>query len=162
MSADCQDLLGFTRAAIADPNQTTSLEALVEDLERTFPDLSGANPSSQTTKFPLDPSRASRGIMGLISRVSSLERKEQFIEGASEQTDALTNSLLNVRTTLTDPLRKQFSTLSLDAKSVDFLQQQQSRLSDLVAKAQAISPAMVALVKQQQLLNVFTPPRVAF
>jgi hypothetical protein len=36
----------------------------------------------------------------------------------------------------------------LGAKSVDVLQQQQSRLSDLVAKAQAISPAMVALVKQ--------------
>jgi small-conductance mechanosensitive channel len=60
-----------------------------------------------------------------------------------------------MRTLFIEPFRKQFSTLSLDAKSLDALQQQQSRLSDLVAQVQTVSPAIAALDKQRMLLKLY-------
>jgi len=156
MSANYQNLLGFVRSASADPDRATNIAALVENLERTVPEVSAAGPSLQTSNIPADPSRAPYGIMGMISQVATIARKERIIDGVIEQTDALTKSLQNVRTPFTEPFRKQFSTFALDASNLDVLQQQQSRLADLVAQAKTASPAIAALIKQQRLLNLYT------
>ena len=155
MSADYQTLLNFVRTASIDPDRATSLAALVENLERTVPDVFAAAASSQTSNLPSDSSRVPYGLMGMISQVSSLARKERIVDGVIKRTDALTESLQNVRTPFTEPLRRQFSTLSLDSERLDVLQRQQSRLTDLVAETKTVSPAIAALIRQHALLNLY-------
>jgi len=153
MSADYQHLLDYVRTATADPDRPTSMAALLENLERTVPDVFAA--ALATGNIPVDPSRAPYGIMGMISRVGTLAGKERVIDAAIERTDALTKSLQNVRTPFTEPYRKQFSTIALDANGLDALQQQQARLTDLVAEVKTVSPAIAALIKQRTLLNLY-------
>jgi hypothetical protein len=155
MSANYQNLLTFVQTASADPDRATNMGALVENLERTVPDVSATNSPSQTSNMPADFSRVPYGIMGTIAQVVTITRKERVIGGVIEQTDALTKSLRSMRTPFTEPFRKQFSTFAVDAGSLDVLQQQQSRLADLVAQAKTASPAIAALIKQQTLLNQY-------
>jgi hypothetical protein len=155
MSANYDELIGFVRTASAEPDGVTNMAVLVENLERTVPGVSEAAPPSQTSNFPAEASRASHGIMGMISRASILARKEQIIQGTIERTDTLTNSLRNVRTPLTEPFRKQLLTFSLDAKSLEVLEQQQSRLTHLLAAVRTASFPIAALSKQQTLLNLY-------
>jgi hypothetical protein len=70
-----------------------------------------------------DPSRASYGIVGMVSQVSIMARKERVIDAAIERTDALEKSLQILRTSFVNPFRKQFSTFAFDASSLDTLQQ---------------------------------------
>jgi hypothetical protein len=155
MSANYQNLLGFVRTASAIPDRSANMAALVENLERTVPEVSAAGPASQTMNISADPSRASYGIVGIISQVSTMARKERVIDAVIERTDALTRSLQSLRTPFEAPFRRQFSTFAVDASSLASLQQQQSRLADLVAQAKTASPAIAALIKQQTLLNLY-------
>jgi len=131
------------------------MAALVENLERTVPDVSATGPASPTMNMPADLARAPYGIVGMISQVATMARKERVLDGVIERTNALTRSLQTLRTPFVEPFRRQFSTFALDASSLDTLQQQQSRLADLVAQAKAASPAIAALIKQQTLLNLY-------
>jgi hypothetical protein len=155
MSANYQNLLGFVRTASAIPDRSANMAALVENLERTVPEVSAAGHSSQTVNIPADPSRAPYGIVGMISQVATMARKERVLDGVIERTDALTRSLQTLRTPFAEPFRKQFSTFAFDASSLGILQQQQSRLADLVAQAKTSSPAIAALIKQETLLNLY-------
>lgn len=157
MSANYDNLLSFAQTASNAPDGTTSMAALVENLERTVPDVSAAAPSPlPTSNIPADASRAPYGIMGMISQVSGLARKEQVIDAITQRTGALTKSLQSVRSLLLKPFRQHLSALALDAKSLDVLEQQESQLTDLTAQVQNVSPAMAALTKQRILLNLYT------
>jgi hypothetical protein len=103
-----------------------------------------------------DPSRVPYGIVGMISQVATMARKERVLDGVIERTDALTRSLQTLRTPFVEPFRKQFSTFAFDASSLAILQRQQSRLADLVAQAKMTAPAIAALIKQQTLLNLYS------
>ena len=155
MSENYQNLIGFVRTASAIPDRSANMAALVENLARTVPEVSAAGPASQTMNIPADPSRAPYGIVGMISQVATMARKERVLDGVIERTDALTRSLQTLRTPFAEPFRRQFSTFTLDASSLDILQRQQSRLADLVAQAKTASPAIAALIKQQTLLNLY-------
>ena len=154
MSANYQNLLGFVRTASAIPD-SANMAALVENLERTVPEISAAGSAFQPMNISADPSRASYGIVGIISQVSTMARKERVIDAVIERTDALTRSLQSLRTPFEAPFRRQFSTFAVDARSLASLQRQQSRLADLVAQAKTASPAIAALIKQQTLLNLY-------
>ena len=92
MSANYEELLGFVRTASAGLDRTASLATLVENLERAVPELSAAEaPRSQTSNIVTEPSQASSGIMGMISQISTLKRKEHIVDGAIERTGTLTN-----------------------------------------------------------------------
>jgi hypothetical protein len=155
ISGKYQDLLEYVRTVTADRDPQTTLAVLVEDLERTAPDAAGGAPSPKISLPPSDPARAGYGIMGSISQVSALSRKKQIISAAIDRTDALTRSLLNVRNPFRETFQKRFRALSLDGKSVDVLEEQQSRLAEMVAQVQTTSAAISALVKQQSLLNLY-------
>jgi hypothetical protein len=155
MSANYQNLVGFVRTASAIPDRPANMAALVENLERTVPEVSAASPASPTMNMPADLARASYGIVGMISQVSTMAHKERVLDAVIERTDALTRSLQTLRTPFVEPFRKQLSTFALDASSLAILQQQQSRLTDLVAQAKTASPAIAALIKQQTLLNLY-------
>jgi len=81
MSANYGDLLDFVRTASADPHRATSLGAMVENLERTVPDVSSTSTPSPGLNIPADPPRAPYGIMGMISQVTGLTRKEGKFAG---------------------------------------------------------------------------------
>lgn len=155
MSANYQNLLGFVRTASAIPDRSANMAALVENLERTLPEISASGPASQTMNIAADPSRAPYGIVGLISQVSTMARKERVADTVIERTEALARSLQTLRAPFVEPFRRQFSTFAVDASSLVSLQQQQSRLADLVAQAKTVSPAIAALIKQQTLLNLY-------
>jgi hypothetical protein len=155
MATNYEELLGFVRTATAEPDGVTNMATLVENLERTVPGASVAVPPLQTSGFPAEASHPPYGIMGMISRASMVARREQIIDGVIEQTDTLTNSLQNVRTPLTEPFRKQLLTFSLDTESLDVLQGQQSRLTDLLTEVRTASLPIAALSKQQMLLNLY-------
>ena len=155
MSGNCEELLSFIRTTSGQPDSVTNMAALVESLERTVPGVSTATLPSQTSNFAAESPPASHGIVGMISRTSTVAQKKQIVDGLIERTDALAKSLRNVRTPLIEPFRKELSTFSTDAKSVDVLRRQQSRLTDLVAEARTVSPPIAALTKQQILLNLY-------
>ena len=156
MSGSYKRLLDFVRTASADPDRATSLASLVENLEHTVPEVSVAAAPSQASTFPAEPTRAMYRIMGMISRLSDLARKEGITNDAIRRTDALSQSLQSVRKPLTAPFQEQFSSFSLDTMSLDGLKKQQSRLTDLVAEAQTIFPAIAALIKEEETpLNLY-------
>jgi len=155
MSGSYKRLLDFVRTASADPGRATSLASLVENLEHTVPEVFVAAAPSQASKVLAQPTRAMYRIMGMISRLSDLARKQRITDDAIRRTDALAQSLQSVRRPLTAPFQVQFSSFSLDTMSLDRLQKQQSRLTDLVAEAQTISPAIAALIKEETLLNLY-------
>src|SRR6202035_3041701 len=108
MSANYQNLLGFVRTASAIPDRSANMAALVENLERTVPEVSAAGPPSPAVNVAADVSRAPYGIVGMISQVTTMARNERVLDGVIERTDALTRSLQSLRTPFADPFRKQF------------------------------------------------------
>ena len=156
MSASYQTLFSFAEATSRGMEGALNMQALVENLERTVPEVSAATRSpSQTSNTPADVTPASDGIMGLISEVSALTNKEDLIDGVSQRTGTLIQSQQNLQALFIEPFRREFEALSLDAKSPDVLQQQLSRLTDLSAETQMVAPAIAALIKQRILLNLF-------
>jgi hypothetical protein len=154
MSANYQALLGFIRTATVDPDRPTDLAEVVENLEGTVPDVSASAPSP-ISNMPADPSRAPSGIVGMLSRVSAIARKQRLIDGAIARTDELIKSLQTIRAPIRESFRKELPTFSLDTTTVDVLEQQESNLTDLIGAAKTVSPAIGALIKQQTMLNLY-------
>lgn len=154
MSANYQTLLGFIRNATVDPDRAADLAAVVENLERTVPDVSAAPPPPIST-ITADPSRLSSGIVGMLSRVSAIARKKRLIDGAIARTGELSKSLQRIRAPIRESFRKELPTFSPDATAVDVLEQQESHLTDLITEAKTVSPALGGLIKQQMLLNLY-------
>jgi len=141
MSANYQTLLTFIRAASADPDRAASLAVVIENLQHDVPDVFAAAPPSQTSNLAADPASVRYGIMGGISQVSALARKERVIDGVIKGTDALSKSLQGIRAPIRESFRKELPTYAWDASNLDVLQQQESRLTDLIAEAKTVSPA---------------------
>jgi Mechanosensitive ion channel len=154
ISANYQNIAEFVRTASADSDPDVSLAALVENLERTVPEVS-ADAGAPRLSIPADPPRAPNGIMGRISRVLALSHKEHYIETAIERTNTLIRALQNLRSPFREPFLRQLATFSPDEQNLIVLQQQQSVLAGLVAQLQTVSPAVAALIKQETLLNLY-------
>jgi len=153
ISANYQNLADFVRTASADSDPDANLAALVENLERTVPE--SADSSAPRLSIPAEPPRAPNGIVGRISRVLALSRKEHYIETAIERTNTLIRALQNLRSPFREPFLRQLATFSPDEQNLNVLQQQQSVLAGLVAQLQTVSPAVAALIKQETLLNLY-------
>lgn len=153
--ANCQSLADFVREASANPDRDANLSALVEDLERTVPDLSASPTTPTPPSTPADPPREPYGIMGRISRLSALSRKQHYVERAIERTNVLMGSLQNLRSPFREAFLTQLATLSPDEQNLNALQQQESLLEGVVAHLQTVSPAVAALMKEETLLNLY-------
>jgi len=156
ISANYRDLLGFVRTANAVPDRSANMAALVDNLARSVPEIANGGTVSQTVSMQPDPPHARYGIVGMISQVAVIVRKERVIDGVIERTDTLTRSLQTLRTPFVEPFRHQLSTFAFDAGSLGVLRQQQSRLADLVAQAKPAAPAITALIKQEALLTLYS------
>ena len=155
ISANYQSLADFVRTASADSDPDANLAALVEDLERTVPEVSADASAPRPSNIPADPPRVNYGIMGRISRLSALSRKEHYIETAIERTNTSMKTLPNLRGPFREAFLKQLATFSSDGQNLNVLQQHQSVLAGLVAQLQTVSPAVAALIKQETLLNLY-------
>ena len=155
ISANYETLADFVRTATAGANPDANLATLVEALERSMPDVSADAGAPKMSNPAADPARAASGIMGSVSRVTALSRKQRYIEATIERTNALLTALQNLRTPFRDTFLKQISAFPSDGQNLSGLQQQQSVLEGLVAQLQTVSPALAALIKQETLLNEY-------
>lgn len=155
ISANYENLADFVRTASADADPDANLAALVEGLERSVPEISAEGGAPKMSNPAADPARAGSGVMGAISRVTALSRKQRNIEATIERTNALLTALQNLRTPFRDTFLKQISAFQSDGQNLSRLQREQSVLEHLVAQLQTVSPALAALIKQETLLNEF-------
>lgn len=151
ISNSYEELVALVRTATADPDPATNMAMLVENLERTIPNTLAAT-SLQSSTLPSD---GFRGIIGLLRGVSTVAHKERVIDGVIVRTDGLIRSLEILRDPFVHTFDSEFSSLSLDSKNLDALQQQQSRMNSLVGQVQGASSAFAALTRQQILLNLY-------
>ena len=86
ISASYQRVADFVRSASVDSDPDDNFAALVEDLERTVPEVS-ATDAPKTSNIPTDPVRAAYGIRGRISQVSALSSTTSTFAPASEAAD---------------------------------------------------------------------------
>lgn len=154
ISAHYENVADFIRSASVDSNPDDNLAALVEDLERTVPEVSAGATAQTPSNIPANPS-APYGIMGGISQVSAFSRKQHYIETAIERTNALIVASQNLRGPFREAFLKQVATLSGDEQNLEVLQKQQSVLAGLVGQLHTVSPALGALIKQDTLLNLY-------
>ncbi|HYZ83548.1 MAG TPA: hypothetical protein VE621_04075 [Bryobacteraceae bacterium] len=154
MSENYDSLVGFIHARGASPDRPTNMADLVDNLERTVPELSGTAGSSQSVSVPATSSPRPSGIMGSIFDVSELARKRQIIDNAIRKTAELSESLQDIRTPLLAELKRKFAAITISA-SADGLRRQKARLDDLVAESGTVSPAIAALNKQCVLLDLY-------
>ena len=155
ISSSYQNLADFVQTASSDSDLDANLAALVNDLERTVPEVSADAGAPMPSNILADPPPATNGIMGRISRVLALSRKEHYIERSIERTSTLMRALQNLRSPFREPFLKQLSAFSSDEQTLSVLQQQESLLAGLVAKLQPLYPAVAALIKQETLLNLY-------
>jgi hypothetical protein len=154
ITANYQTLADFVRTASAVSN-LDNLAALVENLERTVPEVSTDATIQKPSNIPADPLWARYGIMGRVSRLFALSRKERYIQTAIERTSALMGVLQNIRSPFREAFLKQLVAFSSDEENLNALQQQEALLTGMVAQLQTVSPAVGALIKQETLLNLY-------
>ncbi|MCU1338601.1 MAG: small-conductance mechanosensitive channel [Bryobacterales bacterium] len=166
ISATSRNLLDFMRATDAGHTQTSDLEASVDALERTVPEASSSASSPPPTASSHSSSSAAvlqhapSGIVGQISNVATLARKQRSLNEGMQLTDKLIQSSQNLQTPLADAFNETFRSTDLSTgtfKSNDTvtLRKQEARLNALTAETTRISPAIAALAKQRVLLNLY-------
>jgi len=155
ITANYQNLAEFVRTASAASDTDAHLSALIADLERTVPEVTAEASAPRPSNILADAARAPHGIMGRISRIASLSRKQRYIETGIERTDALMRALQNVRSPFRQAFLTKLATFSSDEQNLNALQQQEALLAGMVAQLQTVSPAVAALIKQETLLNLY-------
>lgn len=156
------NLLDFVRTMHAS-EQNESLDFVIDDLSRTVPELanaSGATLPSQSGVSTAVPPETGSSIPYLISDVMLYRRKLRTLDQAGRATDALAQASQNLRTPLVQYLNSALQGANLSGSDpqpndLDALRQQQARLDNLSAQITALSPATVALAKQQLLFGTF-------
>jgi Mechanosensitive ion channel len=156
-----QEMIVFLQQAGAGETQTGSLSSTIDDLSQTVPELnSAASPSArppiQVANSGTRPEQS--GILGMVSRVSVLHKKLGLIDEAMRRTDNLALSSQNQGRRFTGFIA-QFSQSSvasnLQTGDLAQLQQQKVQLDTLTTELKNVSPAILALDKQQVLLRAY-------
>lgn len=162
-SARLKNLVDFVHESSADSSKTGDLESVVDSLEHSV-STDSTNPTDAAAKVSAQSSllsarRQTSGILGQVSDMLALGRKLRTIEQANVLTGQLAQSGHDLLTACVAPMDKAFQTglLADNLQSSDLaaLEQQKERLDALTAQINGISPAVMALAKQQILLSVY-------
>lgn len=156
-------LLDFVRTMHASEPQNESLDAVIDDLSRTVPELAkagGAPSPSQSAVDTAVPRETGSSIPDLISDVLLYRRKLRTLDQAGRATDALAQASNSLRIPLTQYLNfalqsANLSGTDLQQSDLESLRRQQARLDNLSTQISALSPATVALAKQQILFGSY-------
>ncbi len=166
VQAKCQtygNLLDFVRTMPASEPQNEGLDSVIDDLSRTVPELANASVAvspSQSAVVTAVPRETGSSIPDLISDVLLYRRKLHILDQAGRATDALAQTSQNLRIPLVRYLNSALQGANLgdsdtQHSDLEVLRQQQARLDNLSAQITALSPATVALAKQQLLFGSF-------
>src|SRR5271165_3582186 len=159
-SATLHQLVEWLRAFAG--RETGGLASTIDDLARTVPEVTSPtavalqpqnSPSSSLPKPP------DSGILTLSSEVSALGRKLSVLDDEIRRTDKLKQSSDDLRSPLLACINKRLPAVAenyLRASDLGELLQQKARLDELAVLVKALSPAIVALDKQNVLLATYT------
>jgi hypothetical protein len=163
VSRGVNDLIQFVQAARTAPANTATLDLTIDDLAQSIPELS--SPTTPLSKLPGQDadSKASNswretGLLGLGSEVSALNRKLRVADEKSRLTDSLLLSAKNIRTPMSGFITRVLQravTSDLQTSDLSLLREQKSHLDALTLELKAFSPAIVALDKQNALLEEY-------
>jgi hypothetical protein len=173
ISGSLQNLREFSRATDAGLTEPTNLEAFVDSLERTVPEVSsgGSNPTLILPSHVVSSAGilkgAPSGILGQISDVSTLAGKRRTLDESIALTDKLIQSSQQMQRPLAHPLNEAFRSPDLLAgtftsNDLGALRQQEVRLKAFTVETAKVSPAVFALAKQRVLLTLFKSHLVAW
>jgi small-conductance mechanosensitive channel len=158
--ASLQEVIAFVRGAGG--RESGDLASSIEDLARTFPDVTTPtalpSPMLSADMASIAKPRDS-GILGLSSQVSALARKLRLLDDEIRQTDILRQSSQGLRNPLLAYINQRFSSSAnndLQASDLQVLQQEKAQLDSLRIVVKALAPAIVALDKQNVLLGAYT------
>jgi Mechanosensitive ion channel len=154
-------LVEFTQANDVSRPQTAGLGSLIEDLERTVPEVTNPSLSAAPAQSPTiasDPQSQNSGILGLAAEVVTLERKLRTLDEGRRLTDKLTQSSESLRTPLTSFVNQAVQSgdlANLQTSDLSLLRQQTARLDVLTGQITRLAPAIAALDKQKVLLTLY-------
>ncbi len=142
--------------------ETGDLASSIEDLARTVPAVTSpttvtSQPQTSTAILPAKPGDS--GILTLSSEVSALGRKLSILDDEIRHTENLRQFSDELRSPLVASINKRLPAVAenaLQANDLAELQQQKTRLDELAALLETLSPAIVALDKQRLLLAAYT------
>jgi Mechanosensitive ion channel len=164
ISTSYQNLLDFVRETNAGPTEAADLEAFVESLEKTVPEVSSSDTSTVVLPQNLTSAAADKGpasgVLGLISGVTSISKRRHALDDSIRLTDNLIQNSHSLQTPLAKPLTEalrnpELVAGSVEASNVAALQEQEVRLKALTAEATKLTPAIAALAKQRVLLTLY-------
>lgn len=163
-STSLQSLIEFDRTAGGGDLGNADLESIIDDLSQTLPELSNrpssATPLSRNLTLPLPTKTPDSGILGLISDVSTLDKKLHTLDKALRTTDGLAQSSQSLRMPLAQFVHRALQTNSwgannLQANELEALRSQKAQLDALTKQISSLSPALLALDKQKILLSLY-------
>jgi len=157
------NLLDFVRTMHASEPQNEGLDSVIDDLSRTVPELANASATaspSQSAVSSAVPQPTSSSIPDLISDVLLYRRKLGTLDQADRATDALAQASKNLRTPLVQYLNSALQGANLSGSNpqdsdLDALRRLQAHLDNLSTEITTLSPATVALAKQQILFGIY-------
>jgi Mechanosensitive ion channel len=163
VSQTVNDLIQFVETARTAQANTATLDLTIDDLEQSIPELS--SPAIPLSKLPAQDSDAKSSnrfretsLLGLASEVSSLNHKLRVVDEKILLTDHLSLSLKDIRTPMSGFITRMLqraATSNLQTGNLLELREQKSQLDALTLELKAISPPMVALDKQKELIDEY-------
>jgi hypothetical protein len=163
VSQAVNDLIEFVQTAGAAQANTITLDSTINDLTQSIPELS--NPATPLTNLPSEEanSRISNSwretsLLELGSEVSALNRKLRVVDEKMRLTDNLSLSAKDLRTPMSGFITRVLqsaATSNLQTSNLSLLREQKSQLDVLTLELKAFSPAIVALDKQNALLEEY-------
>ena len=165
VESKCQtygNLLDFVRTMHANEPQNENLDSVVDDLSRTVPEVANGSValSLPAASSSVAPRETASSVPNLIADLLLYRRKLHTLDEANRATDALALTSKNLRTPLAQYLTSVLQGINLSGadpqhSDLENLRQQQARLDNLSTQLTALSPAAVALAKQQILFGSY-------
>src|SRR5277367_988636 len=163
VSQAVNDLIQFVQTARTAQANNATLDLTIDDLAQSIPEMS--SPATPLSKLPVQDagfktsnSWRETGLLGLVSEVSALNRKLRVVDEKIRITDNFSLSAKNMRTPMsgfiTRVLQKAL-TSNLQTSNLSLLSEQKSQLDALTLELKAFSPAILALDKQNALLEEY-------
>ena len=165
VESKCQtygNLLDFVRTMHANEPQNENLDSVVDDLSRTVPEVANGSValSLPAASSSVAPRETASSVPNLIADLLLYRRKLHTLNEANRATDALALTSKTLRTPLAQYLTSVLQGINLSGadpqhSDLENLRQQQARLDNLSTQLTALSPAAVALAKQQILFGSY-------
>lgn len=156
-------MVEFVGSANSGTSGATTLRAQIDELARTVPAATSAASESRTTTANTNASANKQeptGILGLITDLISLSRKQAALNETIALTEALAQNAKDLRTPLIANLKQaaqQGDQISNQPESTDasVLKQQKAQLDALSSQFKQNSAAVLPLSKQRVLLDLY-------